>query len=98
MQGRMGGNQLQWYVVPRTSSMFLNEIIPVCQTNQACAAFPLIGDVPIPDDEEVNPEDMTCYKGGETVFNNHQICNVTSAFFLRLHKRVIPTGAQIERS
>jgi hypothetical protein len=21
---------------------------------------------------------MTCYKGGETVFNNHQFCDVTS--------------------
>lgn len=23
---------------------------------------------------------MTCYKGGETVFNNHQMCDVTSAY------------------
>ena len=23
---------------------------------------------------------MTCYKGGETVFNNHQMCDVTSTF------------------
>ncbi|KAJ7340767.1 hypothetical protein DFH08DRAFT_875203 [Mycena albidolilacea] len=50
----------------------------VCQTNQACAAFPLIGGSPVENDEEVDPEDMRCYKGGETVFNNHQMCNVTN--------------------
>ncbi|KAJ7767188.1 hypothetical protein B0H16DRAFT_1789130 [Mycena metata] len=49
----------------------------VCQTNQACAGFPLAGS-PIGDDDEVNPDDMRCYTGGETVFNNHQMCNVTN--------------------
>ena len=52
-------------------------IISVCQTNQACAGFPLVG-APASNDEEINPEDMRCYSGGETVFNNHQMCNVTS--------------------
>ncbi|KAJ7759367.1 hypothetical protein DFH07DRAFT_1023671 [Mycena maculata] len=50
----------------------------VCQTNQACAGFPLAGDAPSGEDDEVNPDDMTCYTGGETVFNNHQMCNVTN--------------------
>ena len=34
------------------------------------------------DSEETEPANMTCYKGGETVFNNHQMCDVTSASFL----------------
>jgi hypothetical protein len=55
----------------------------VCKTNEACAGFPLIG-VPTGDDDEVNPEDMRCYTGGETVFNNHQMCNVTSMLHLSL--------------
>ncbi|KAJ6544972.1 hypothetical protein DFH09DRAFT_1040442 [Mycena vulgaris] len=50
----------------------------VCKSNQACAAFPLVGGSPSEDDEEVDPADMTCYQGGETVFNNHQMCNVTN--------------------
>ncbi|KAJ7081875.1 hypothetical protein B0H15DRAFT_890062 [Mycena belliarum] len=49
----------------------------VCKTNDACAGFPLVG-APSNDDEDVDPADMTCYQGGETVFNNHQICNVTN--------------------
>ncbi|KAJ7679240.1 hypothetical protein DFH06DRAFT_507364 [Mycena polygramma] len=50
----------------------------VCETNQACAGFPLVGGTPTENDDEVNPEDMRCYTGGETVFNNHQMCNVTN--------------------
>ncbi|KAF8176209.1 hypothetical protein K438DRAFT_81241 [Mycena galopus ATCC 62051] len=50
----------------------------VCETNQACAAFPLPGGTPVENEEEINPEDMRCYTGGETVFNNHQMCNVTN--------------------
>nr|GAT55146.1 ABC transporter protein [Mycena chlorophos] len=49
----------------------------VCQTNQACANFPLAGE-PSNLDDEIEPEDMRCYTGGETVFNNHQMCNVTN--------------------
>jgi hypothetical protein len=53
----------------------------VCKTNNACAAFPLAG---IPEDEDIDPESMTCYKGGETVFNNHQFCDVTNPGILDL--------------
>ncbi|EIN10088.1 hypothetical protein PUNSTDRAFT_102090 [Punctularia strigosozonata HHB-11173 SS5] len=55
----------------------------VCKTNQACAAFPLAGG-PEDDDAEINPEDMVCYKGGETVFNNHQMCDVTNQGIVKI--------------
>ena len=52
----------------------------VCKTDDACIGFPLVGGIDSFDDPaSVN---MTCYKGGQTVFNNHQMCDVTSAFFL----------------
>ncbi len=51
----------------------------VCQTDDACVGFPLRGQ-PTGDDDRVG--NMTCYKGGETVFNNHQMCDVTSTFSL----------------
>ncbi len=48
----------------------------VCQTDNACANFPIRGNITSLDaTDSVN---MTCYKGGETVFNNHQFCDVTS--------------------
>ncbi|KAI0707291.1 hypothetical protein C8Q76DRAFT_629011 [Earliella scabrosa] len=47
----------------------------VCQTDNACVGFPLRGQ-PTGDDDRVG--NMTCYKGGETVFNNHQMCDVTN--------------------
>ena len=47
----------------------------VCQTDDACVGFPLQGQ-PTGDDDRVG--NMTCYKGGVTVFNNHQMCDVTS--------------------
>ncbi|CAK5268223.1 unnamed protein product [Mycena citricolor] len=50
----------------------------VCKTNQACGSFPVLGGIPTNDEDEVDPEDMRCYTGGETVFNNHQMCNVTN--------------------
>src|SRR6266567_7899824 len=49
---------------------------PVCQTDNACANFPIRGNL-----TSLNTKDsvnMTCYNGGETVFNNHQFCDVTS--------------------
>lgn len=53
----------------------------VCKTDDACTGFPLAGGIEssLDDPTSVN---MTCYKGGQTVFNNHQVCDVTSAFFL----------------
>ncbi|KAI0787590.1 hypothetical protein C8Q74DRAFT_1252688 [Fomes fomentarius] len=47
----------------------------VCKTDDACVGFPLLGQ-PTGDDERVG--NMTCYKGGETVFSNHQMCDVTN--------------------
>ncbi|PCH42135.1 hypothetical protein WOLCODRAFT_25157 [Wolfiporia cocos MD-104 SS10] len=47
----------------------------VCKTDDACIGFPLAGK-PLEDGEQVN--NMTCYKAGETVFENHQICKVTN--------------------
>ena len=47
----------------------------VCETDDSCIGFPLRGQ-PTSDDDRVG--NMTCYKGGETVFNNHQMCDVTS--------------------
>ena len=50
----------------------------VCKTDSSCNGFPLPGGVVVDDPGvEVN---MTCYKGGETIFNNHQMCDVTSMF------------------
>ncbi|KAL0576839.1 FAD-dependent urate hydroxylase [Marasmius crinis-equi] len=48
----------------------------VCKTDQACDGFPLHGG--IPKDGDIPAGNMTCYKGGETVFSNHQMCNVTN--------------------
>ncbi len=53
----------------------------VCQTDNACANFPIQGNMTSLDaTDSVN---MTCYKGGETVFNNHQFCDVTSMSAIR---------------
>ena len=49
---------------------------PVCQTDYSCANFPIRGNITSLD--TTDPVNMTCYKGGETVFNNHQFCDVTS--------------------
>ena len=32
------------------------------------------------DDDDGTVANMTCYKGGQTVFNNHQMCDVTSTY------------------
>ncbi|KAH9945126.1 uncharacterized protein BXZ73DRAFT_38891 [Epithele typhae] len=49
----------------------------VCKTDDACAGFPLRGQPTDPDDAD-RVGNMTCYTGGETVFNNHQFCDVTN--------------------
>lgn len=51
----------------------------VCQNDDACVGFPLAGGISSFD--EPISANMTCYKGGETVFNNHQMCDVTSTSF-----------------
>ncbi|KAK7027255.1 FAD-dependent urate hydroxylase [Paramarasmius palmivorus] len=51
---------------------------PVCKTDQACASFPLRDGPDDEDDDGIPVGNMTCYKGGETVFSNHQMCNVTN--------------------
>ncbi|KAF8072240.1 hypothetical protein FPV67DRAFT_1484538 [Lyophyllum atratum] len=51
----------------------------VCQNDKACVGFPLAGAISSSlneDGSEVG--NMTCYTGGETVFNNHQMCDVTN--------------------
>ncbi|GJE89867.1 ABC transporter G family member [Phanerochaete sordida] len=51
----------------------------VCQTDAACANFPLPhlpGELGSLDDGVA--ENMTCYKGGDTVFQSHQMCDVTN--------------------
>ena len=53
----------------------------VCKTDDACVGFPLRGQ-PTDSDDADRVGNMTCYKGGETVFNNHQFCDVTSAYWL----------------
>jgi len=48
----------------------------VCETDNACTNFPVRGDITSLD--AADSINMTCYKGGETVFNNHQFCDVTN--------------------
>ncbi|TDL25520.1 hypothetical protein BD410DRAFT_784517 [Rickenella mellea] len=53
----------------------------VCETDDACRGFPLPSDfVHSLEDPSDDPEynNMTCYKGGKTVFSNHQVCDVTN--------------------
>ena len=57
----------------------LSERLPVCKSDNACIGFPLAGGIHTEMDDE-NVANMTCYKGGETVFNNHQMCDITSTF------------------
>ena len=64
------GTMTCYDILPIALSMFA-----VCKTDSACAGFPLAG-MPDTDGDEIS--NMTCYKGGETVFQNHQICSVTS--------------------
>ncbi|KAL6298547.1 hypothetical protein BKA93DRAFT_810707 [Sparassis latifolia] len=47
----------------------------VCKTDDACVGFPLAGQPSIMDEPVAN---MTCYSGGETVFQSHQMCQVTN--------------------
>ena len=50
----------------------------VCQADDACRNFPISGmDLSLTDEAEQN---MTCYKGGDTVIHNYQMCDITSEF------------------
>lgn len=63
-------------------------VFQVCQSDRSCKGFPLRGQPNATTFDDGEDEDdlggMTCYTGGETVFNNHQFCDVTS-------KHTIPT-------
>lgn len=59
-----------------------NGSLPVCKSDNACLAFPLAGGIHT-EMEDGNVANMTCYKGGETVFNNHQMCDITSTSWER---------------
>ncbi|KAF9507174.1 hypothetical protein BS47DRAFT_1373972 [Hydnum rufescens UP504] len=48
----------------------------VCQLDNACSRFPISGMV-APFDSEVE-QNMTCYKGGDTVIHNYQMCDLTN--------------------
>lgn len=61
--------------------------LQVCEADTACKNFPLAGGIAellgmsSDGDDEPAEEDnggMVCYTGGETVFQNHQMCDVTS--------------------
>lgn len=67
----------------------------VCKTDDACANFPLLGKPELDPDSEV--ANMTCYKAGETVFENHQMCDVTSKFSCLLLVRTLIPKAQTAR-
>ena len=56
----------------------------VCETDDACANFPLdsLGTHAL--DENV-PRNMTCFKGGQTVLRPQQMCDVTSELAKELH-------------
>lgn len=72
----------------------------VCKTDDACIGFPLAGGISSLDGEPIEAANMTCYKGGETVFNNHQMCDVTSKSAACVTRSCVPNltcTQQIER-
>lgn len=80
MQRGLGRYKLQWY-----EPFFLknchchrpNRLLSVCKTDSACVGFPLAGGIHTEKSDE-DVANMTCYTGGETVFSNHQMCDITS--------------------
>ncbi len=57
-------------------------VILVCQTDEACLGFP-VGSVDFRVGANGEPDlNVTCYKGGETVSQNFQMCDVTSMPFV----------------
>ncbi|CED84267.1 Transporter, ABC superfamily (Breast cancer resistance protein) [Phaffia rhodozyma] len=53
-----------------------------CQTDQACANFRIPG-WDYSSGGEIPPENMTCYKGGDAVRQNFQMCDVTNPAIIR---------------
>lgn len=69
------------YMTRRTDS----QILLVCKSNDACVGFPLAGGITGPGgSNDVDTANMTCYTGGETVFSNHQMCDVTSMCYFTI--------------
>ena len=59
----------------------------VCQTDAACLGFPVGStDFRVNADSGLDPN-MTCYKGGETVNQNFQMCDVTSMSHVNICRR-----------
>jgi hypothetical protein len=54
-----------------------NRLLSVCKADNACIGFPLAGGIHT-DKSDEDVANMTCYTGGETVFSNHQMCDITS--------------------
>lgn len=74
-------SQLQQFVPSAHSHPCYVPVLPslasiACQTDEACANFRLPGWDTF--DRSGESENMTCYKGGNTVRENFQMCDVTS--------------------
>ncbi|KAF8525935.1 hypothetical protein BU17DRAFT_83439 [Hysterangium stoloniferum] len=48
----------------------------VCTTDRSCEGFPI--GLPTSPDDDGTASNMTCYRNGATVIQNHQMCNVTN--------------------
>ena len=66
--------------------------LTVCETDDACANFPLesLGTHAL---HENVPRNMTCFKGGQTVRKAQQMCDVTSECVTDINPAYIPTIA-----
>ena len=81
---KVGGASTATVCIETLSSKLCSNMYSlVCKTDDACTGFPLVGGIESGFDEATSAN-MTCYKGGQTVFSNHQMCDVTSTFCLIL--------------
>lgn len=60
----------------------------VCETDNACANFPL-DSLGIHALDETVPRNMTCFKGGQTVRKPQQMCDVTSEYLTKDSTRIL---------